>query len=95
MCSSVAEAFGLTGAEAMACGAAYVSSDYGGVHEYATDGRNVLLSPPKDIDGLVSHVSYLFEHPEERIRLAENGYNDIQAFSWEKALDKFEKVLQS
>ena len=95
MCSSVAEAFGLTGAEAMACGAAFVSSDYGGVHEYAEDGKNVLLSAPKDVDGLVDHVSYLFEHPDERIRLAENGYHGIQMFSWEKALDKFEEVLQS
>lgn len=95
MCPSVAESFGLTGAEAMACGAAYVSSDYGGVHEYAEDGRNVLLLPPGDVDGLVDHISYLFDHPDERIRLAENGYHDIQALSWEKALYKFEEVLQS
>lgn len=95
ICSSIIEGFGLTGAEAMACGAAYVSSDYGGVHEYTTDGRNALISPPKDVDGLVAHVSYLFDHPEERIRLAENGYRDIKVLSWEKALDKFEEVLLS
>lgn len=92
---SIAESFGLTGAEAMACGAAYVASDYGGVHEYAKDNRNVLLSSPKDVDELVQHVSYLFDHDKQRIRLAENGYKDIQNFGWEKSLDKFEKVLQS
>ncbi len=95
LCPSIAEGFGLTGAEAMACGAAYVSSDYGGVHEYAEDGRNVLLSAPRDVDGLVNNVSYLFDHPEERIRMAETGYQDIHQFDWEKTLDKFEKVLQS
>lgn len=95
MCASIAESFGLTGAEAMACGAAYVSSDYGGVHEYAKDGRNSLLSEPRNVDGLVNHVSYLFDHPEERIRLAETGYQDIHQFDWEKSLDKFESVMQS
>lgn len=53
MCPSIAESFGLPGAEAMACGAAYVASDYGGVHEYATDNRNALLSPPRSVEGLV------------------------------------------
>lgn len=95
MCASIAESFGLTGAEAMACGAAYVSSDYGGVHEYAKDGRNSLLSEPRNVDSLVNHVSYLFDHPEERIRLAETGYQDIHQFDWEKSLDKFESVMQS
>ncbi len=95
LCPSIAESFGLTGAEAMACGAAYVSSDYGGVHEYAEDKKNVLLSPPGDVEGLVEHVSYLFEHPEERIRLAENGNKDVQQLNWERSLDKFEEVLHS
>lgn len=95
LCPSLEESFGLTGAEAMACGAAYVSSDYGGVHEYTKDKRNVLLSAPGNVDALFEHISFLFEYPEERIRLAENGYHDIQAFSWEKALDKFEEILWS
>lgn len=43
MCPSIKEGFGLTGIEAMACGAAYMASDYGGVHEYAEEGRNVLI----------------------------------------------------
>lgn len=94
MCSSIQEGFGLTGAEAMACGAAYVSSDYGGVHEYAKHRRNALLSNPRDVDALVEHVSYLLNHPKERIRLAETGYRDIQQLDWEKSLDKFEQVLQ-
>ncbi len=52
MYPAIKEGFGLTGAEAMACGCAYVSSDYGGLHEYMISGRNVLLSAPKDVQGL-------------------------------------------
>lgn len=95
LCPSTKEGFGLTGAEAMACGCAYVASDYGGVHEYATDGRNVLLSPPKDVEGLVEHISYLFDHDDERIKLARQGYEDIQALDWNKSVDKFEDVLKN
>lgn len=95
LCPSLKEGFGLTGAEAMACGCAYVASDYGGVHEYATDGRNVLLSSPKDIQGLVDHVSYLFDNEERRIQLAQQGNEDIQMLDWNKSVDKMERVMQN
>lgn len=94
LCPSLKEGFGLTGAEAMACGAAYVASDYGGVHEYTVDGRDVLLSKPKDVDGLAAHVSYLFDHEDKRIELAQNGYEDIQCFDWNQSVDKWEKVME-
>lgn len=94
LCPSIKEGFGLTGAEAMACGCAYVASDYGGVNEYTTDGRNVLLSPPKDVEGLVEHISYLFDHDDERIKLAQQGYEDIQSLDWNRSVDKFEAVLE-
>ena len=93
LCPSIKDGFGLTGAEAMACGCAYVASDYGGVHEYATDRRNVLLSPPKDVKGLVAHISYLFDDDDKRIQLAQQGYKDIQNFNWNQSVDKFIDVL--
>lgn len=93
LCPSIKEGFGLTGAEAMACGCAYVASDYGGVHEYAENGRNVLLSEPKDVKGLVDNVIYLFEHEKERITLAQNGYHDIQKLDWNNAVDAFERAI--
>lgn len=74
MCPSTEEAFGLTGAEAMDGGTVYVLSDYGGVHKYTENGRNVLLSSLGNVAGLVEHVTYLFEHREERIRIEKNGY---------------------
>lgn len=94
MCPSIKEGFGLTGAEAMACGCAYVASDYGGVHEYAEDGRNVLLSAPKDVEGLVKHVSYLFDHDDIRIKMSKQGYEDIQRLDWDKSVNKFEAVMK-
>jgi glycosyltransferase involved in cell wall biosynthesis len=94
LCPSIKEGFGLTGAEAMACGCAYVASDYGGVHEYTEEGRNVLLSMPKDVNGLVDHISYLFDHNNQRIQLAEQGHQDIQKLNWDKSVDLFEQVIR-
>lgn len=94
LCPSLKEGFGLTGAEAMACGAAYVASDYGGVHEYTEAGRNVLLSPPKDVDGLVKNISYLIDHNDARIKQATQGYQDIQSLDWNKSVDKFEVAMR-
>lgn len=95
MYPAIKEGFGLTGAEAMACGCAYVSSDYGGVHEYTVPGRNVLLSDPKDVQGLVDNVSYLIENNDKRIELANNGYHDIQALDWQKNIIKLESIIDS
>lgn len=95
MCPSVKEGFGLTGAEAMACGAAYVASDYGGVHEYAEEGRSVLLSAPKDVDGLVHNISILLNHDDKRIQLAENGNHDIRKLDWNHSVNKLETIMTS
>lgn len=94
LCATVAEGYGLTGLEAMACGAALVSTDYQGVHEYATDGVNALLSPVKDVDALVSNVSKLFDNDELRYQIAEAGMKSVQKdFNWDVAVDKFEKAI--
>lgn len=90
---AIEDGFGLTGAEAMACGAAYIASDYGGVHEYTNNGINVLLSQPRDVNGLVKNIKSLFEDDDKRIFLAKNGYIDIQKFSLNQAVEQFEKVI--
>ena len=78
----------------MACGAALVSTDYQGVHEYAVDGINALLSPVKDVDALVTNVSRLFDGDELRYRIARAGIRSVQKdFNLDVAVDKFEKVL--
>lgn len=79
----------------MACGAALVSTDYQGVHEYAVDGVNALLSPVKDVDALVSNVSKLFDNDELRYQLAEAGIKSVQEnFNWDIAVNKFEKAIR-
>lgn len=92
VCATINEGFGLTGLEAMACGAALASTDYLGVHEYAVDNKNALLSPVKDVDALANNVIKLITNEELRERLEKNAMNYIEGFSWEHAYNKFKQV---
>lgn len=93
LCASIDEGFGLTGLEAMVCGAALVSTNYPGVMEYAVDQYNALLSPVRDVDSLVNNVSLLFNNAKMWEKLSNNGKKIINQFSVEKAYDKFESTL--
>ncbi len=88
------EGWGLPGAEAMACGAALVSTDNGGVRAYATDGQTALLSPPADPAALAGNILTLLDDRASRIRLAEQGYQRIREFTWERAIGAMERAMQ-
>lgn len=93
MCTSIDEGFGLPGLEAMACGCAVVSTRYKGVLEYAIDGKNALLSEPKDVDTMVANIVRLFEDDELRKRITENGIKTGKERTLEKSAQKFEKII--
>jgi glycosyltransferase involved in cell wall biosynthesis len=87
------EGWGLPGSEAMACGAALVSTDNGGVRAYAEDGETALLTPIADPEALAAAVYSLLSDPQRRIRLAEAGCREIAQFTWERASNDLERCL--
>jgi glycosyltransferase involved in cell wall biosynthesis len=79
--STQPEPFGLTVAEAMACGRAVVVSAAGGAAELFTDGRNALGVPPGDVARLANAVRLLVENPEVRVRLGRAArYTAVERF---------------
>lgn len=93
VCGTIKEGFGLTGLEAMACGAALVSTDYQGVREYAENKKNALLSPVKDSKELFNNIVELIEHSEIRENIVRNGQKTVQKFSWDEAYNKLKQVI--
>lgn len=93
VCASIEEGFGLTGAEAMACGCALVSTNYKGVYEYARDKENALLSPINDAEALARNIKKLIKNEDLRQKIAKQGSNDLSYFSWKNAIDKFEGLI--
>lgn len=71
--STAPEPFGLTIAEAMACGRAVVVSAAGGAAESFADGRDAVAVPPGDIAALAAAVARLSADADERSRLGANA----------------------
>lgn len=86
LCATVCEGYGLTGLEAMACGAALVSTEYDGVKEYAVHGENALLSPVYDTNALVRNAGKLIKNQSIREKIALNGIKRAKEYSWKNAM---------
>jgi glycosyltransferase involved in cell wall biosynthesis len=72
------EGFGLTGAEAIACGAALATTDTKGSRDYAVDGHTALVSPPRDTAALARNVLMLLADSELRTRLVVAGQRHLR-----------------
>lgn len=93
--ASWAEGCQLPPMEAMACQAALVASNVGGVPDYTIAKKTALVVEPKHPDDLADAIEDLLLHPEKRTAIAKAGYEHIQHFSWEEVAIKFEALLQA
>lgn len=93
LCSSLAEGFALPPAEAMACGCAVVSTDCGGIREFAIDEVNALLSPPRDAAALAANIIRLLNDDDLCQLIAKAGYEQIQQFTWERSAGLLEEFI--
>lgn len=89
----IKEGFGLTSLEAMACGAALITSDNLGAHEYASQGVNALFSPVKDSVAMARNIEYLINHNSKRIEIARLGVEVAKKYSWTNAYRHFKSAL--
>ena len=87
------EGFGLPGAEALACGAALVTTFNGGAADYAIPEQTALVVPPRQPEKLAEAIDRLLDDQELRIRLAHAGHAYVQRFQWTIAVDALERVL--
>jgi glycosyltransferase involved in cell wall biosynthesis len=94
VCCSIEEGFAFPPAEAMACGCAIVSTDCGGIREYAKHEITALLSPPKNPKGLAQNIIRLLENDDLRVKLAKAGYEKIKEFTWQKSVTRLEEAFK-
>lgn len=86
------EAFGISIAEALACGVPIVSTNMGGIPELVGDAG--ILVPPKDEDALANAIETLIANNELRRDLGIKGRNRIdKKFSWDSIAEKFEEYI--
>lgn len=92
---SLFQGFGLVGLEGMASGAACVLTDSGGIREYAVDGENALVVPPKDAVALASAIHRLVTDTALRERLGTAGVKTARRFTWQGAARLYASFLDS
>jgi glycosyltransferase involved in cell wall biosynthesis len=89
------EGWGLPGLEAMACGAALVSTNNGGVRAYAENGINALLVEPGNRIALGDAVFRLLAEPRTRYQLASAGRASCEEFTWKNAGERLDRVIKA
>jgi glycosyltransferase involved in cell wall biosynthesis len=91
------QGFGRCGLEAMACGVACVLTGVGGVTEYAKDGKNALIVPPRDPELFAQAITKILKDSDLRQRLVKAGFSTVKAYCHKReakeTLDYFLKIL--
>lgn len=87
------EGFGFTAVEAMACGAALVTTDNGGSRDYAFAEQTALVSPPGDAASLAANALRMLDDEQLRLELAEAGRRYVERFDWDRSAEKLEAAI--
>ncbi len=88
------ETFGLVLPEAMRCGIAVIGSNKGGVPEIIEHRVSGLLFESGDADDLYRQISYLFDNPDEKEKLAKQGKQKAdQQFDGNTHFQKLDGIL--
>ena len=87
--SSRGEGFGLPALEAMAVGCPVVTTDSGGVRQFAVPDQNCLMTPPADAPTLARAIQALVDDPTRRAELRAAGLATAARYSQDAVLERF------
>lgn len=90
--TSRTEGFPLPPLEAMACGCIVITTDSGGIKEYAKHNFNAILV--KNVDDIWNNdiIQKLLLNSTLRIELIKNGLETVKLFSWKHITEKLIKI---
>ena len=82
VCASLFESFCLPVLEAMTCGAAVVTTDNGGIRDFARDYYNCVIIEKNNVADMVAKIEMIINDPKLRARLVQNGAKTARQFDW-------------
>lgn len=91
--ASRSEGWGLTLAEATACGAALIVSDAEGHFEFARPGKSAMFFRRGGSGRLAQKIRFLAQRPSLQQRLVRNAQVDLAPYNWDDASRQLEAVL--
>jgi glycosyltransferase involved in cell wall biosynthesis len=92
--SSDWESFGLVVAESLAVGTPVLAASAGGVGEVLEDGRNGLLVPAGDVEGLAAAIGRYFADDDLRERLRAAAADSVRRLAPEEVYPRYEAILE-
>lgn len=93
VCPSWYESFPAPPLEGMTCGIPVVTTSIG-VEDYARDGENCLVVPPRNPGAMANAIMRLLSDEGLCRKLSENGPKTASQFSWDKTTDKLEQLFK-
>jgi hypothetical protein len=90
---SLAEGFGISFIEAMACGTAVIGTPVGGITDIIEDGKNGLFAPAGDVSGLAERIERVLSRDLLRHQLTAGGLRTVrEKFAWGAVLRRMEAI---
>ncbi len=89
------QGWGITGIEAMACGAALVAADSVGVRPFAIDRKTAMVVPRERPDRIAAAVQELRRDSVLRERIASAGAAAARQYRWSPVVDQVEQVFRA
>lgn len=89
------EGWGLTPMEAMACKCVVIGSNTGCISEIGEDNKNCMIVQPGDIESLTDKLINIVNNENLIENIGNAGYKTVSNFSWNKSVDKFEKIIKN
>ncbi len=92
--TSYTEGYGLPAAEAMGCGCCVVTTDNGGVNDFAINNETAfMISLPPKPQTIVNKINDIFTDSTKALVVAKRGYDTIQNITWTNNITELEKLL--
>lgn len=89
------EAFGISIAEAMACGVPVISTNIGGIPEVITDGETGILVRPSDPEGIAEKITFLLSDVNLRKEMGKKARQRVvDLFSWDIIVGRLERIFR-
>jgi len=92
---SLTEGFAQTALEAMACGLPVIVSENTFAGDIITDGVDGFIVPIRDADAIADRLSYLNDHPDERLRMGLAARRCAEDFSWGHYEERIVQIVSS
>lgn len=86
------EGFSLHPLESMASGTPVITTDNGGVMDYAKSNYNAVVVPAGKPEAIAHNINLLLNNVDLYEKLAENGINTAKGYYWYKKIDEIEKL---